>query len=127
MQKHGSWALLWAKRSVAWHQHVLRSENRGHILAKLLRWHDAEWLRLQCSRFVSSSSREFVIPRNSLIAGNTGTRVLACRPQKRFEEGVELAKQVIQQSRQAENSSNILGLHSVFQRASSYIKDLFAG
>ena len=58
-------------------------------------WHDENWLREQRSKFVCSSTRNpFTIVRNSLRAGNTGTRIQSGRPQPRFQESLELARAI---------------------------------
>ena len=125
--KHGSWSVLWAKRCHAWWKHVCRAEARKNLLSKLLRWHDASWLREQRALFVNNTLSEFVQPRNSLRAGNTGTRVVATRPQPRFEESIELAKLVLESSRQSERSNNLVSLTTILQRCNGFLRTIWNG
>ena len=61
-----------------------------HPCSAVLNFHDESWLQMQRSRFSNS--------RNSLFAGQTGTRSVGGRPQQRFEAGVILAKSLKQQN-----------------------------
>jgi hypothetical protein len=119
VEKHGSWAIMWAKRLVAWNDHVLRSARHGCLLGKLVSWHSAQWLQQQRSNFVISNPQVFRATRNSVWAGRTGTRCYGSKPQKRFHDGVELARQVVNQSRVSASNSHALSLYTVFQRAAS--------
>ncbi len=118
-----SWATLWAKRSVEWHDHLSRKSDTNDVLGLLFKWHNLTWLREQRSRFVNVNSRNaYTLQRNTIFAGNTGTRLLGVRPQPRFEEGVDLARQALKSDRKSLSSSNVLSLHSVLQQATTLIR-----
>ncbi len=76
------------------------------------------------SHYVSSNSSDND-PRCSLVAGRTGTRVLGGRPQTRWLQGVDVAKQILKESRVSKSSSHALDLGNVFGRAALYIRTLF--
>ena len=122
MNKHGSWALLWSKRILAWSKHLDRAVARESVLGRLLRWHGAEWLRGERANYVSSDSRDYTNVRNSVFAGRTGTRAVSTRPQVRWDDGLELAIAVREQDRRQRNSSHSLSMYSVFARAVSYVR-----
>jgi len=92
--KIGRWSLLWAAKVVDWHAHVTRSEQYGSMTAKLVKYHDAQWLfhKRACwvAEHASSSSRV------TAVAGRTGTRLNIGQPQTRWEEGLALARSVMQ-------------------------------
>ena len=98
--KAGFWSTVWAGRVIGWFDHVHRSEARNHMCAKLLRHHDAAWLRSRRAAFSNV--------RNTLFAGQTGTRAVGGKPQPRWEEGVLLAKSFC-----AERSLDVHGKHSL--------------
>ncbi len=98
-----------------------RAQNRNDILGLLVFWHGQDWLQQQRANFVSSGLNS----RNSLAAGNTGARVLAQRPQKRFLEGIELASAVLNESRQAMQNSDALGLEGVIRTAALCVRGYF--
>ncbi len=77
--------------------------------------------------FVNNTLSEFVQPRCSLRAGNTGTRVLATRPQPRFEESIELAKLDLASSRQSERSRNLVSLTTILQRCNGILRSMWDG
>ena len=83
----GLWSTVWAKRVVAWQAHLHRAEHFYHPCSRILHFHGLEWLEQQRSFFLNS--------RNTLWAGQTGTRVQRGRPQVRWESGCELAKLVL--------------------------------
>ena len=83
----GLWSTVWAKRVVAWQAHLHRAEHFNHPCSRILQFHGLEWLEQQRSFFLNS--------RNTLWAGQTGTRVQRGRPQVRWESGCELAKLVL--------------------------------
>ena len=121
--KAGSWACVWARRLQKWHAHCLRQNT---VLKSLLEWHDVAWLRERRSNYVTSNVRNILgISRNSLFAGNTGTRIVGGRPEPRLQESLELAGEIVRASRKAERSNNLLTLHTVLQRASSTLRGMF--
>ncbi len=128
--KAGSWASVWAQRCIDWDAHVRRSAARDTTLAKLWTWHDQRWLQEQRSRFVASTSmfaaNVLNNPRNNIWAGNTGTRARALRPQPRFCESLNLAREVVSHKRESRSSQHVLSIHTILQRASAQIRGLFS-
>ena len=90
----GLWSTSWAKRVVSWHDHVVRSECRDAINSKILKYHDNEWLLHKRSQWIATNG----INSNCItaFAGRTGTRLNSGHPQPRWEEGVALARWVVQ-------------------------------
>ena len=87
----GRWSIIWANRFLNWHKHVMRS---NLFSRKLIEYRDAQWLIAQRMRFVSRNRS--ATSRNRPHAGRTGTRGgLGGKPQPRWQEGVALAKQVL--------------------------------
>ena len=70
------------------------------MCSKLLNYHDAAWLRSRRAAFSNV--------RNTLFAGQTGTRAAGGKPQPRWEEGVLLAKSFC-----TERSLDVHGKHSL--------------
>ncbi len=84
---------------IKWHDHVKRSVSGNHVCGNMYEYHDSNWLQSVRSRFVSASFGA----RNSMTAGASGTRLLAQRPQVRFEDGVTIAKAIVEQNEQSQS------------------------
>ena len=80
----GLWSLSWAGSCVSWNAHVTRQHDDRAWSHHLLGYHDLEWLASQ--RHAMSARR-----RGSRI----GTRVVLGKPQRRWQEGPELATTLI--------------------------------
>ncbi len=61
----------------------------------MIAFHDSGWLQQQRSRFVYSWSNLHTVARNSVLAGNTGTRAEGGRPMPKWKEGCDVAQQLI--------------------------------
>ena len=97
--KIGLWSLCWASRVQQWHEHVLRSACHNSINARLIRYHDAQWLLHKRAEWISE--HESSSSRVTTVAGRTGTRLNIGQPQIRWEEGLALAKEVQHNTRDA--------------------------
>ena len=81
---------------------------------KLIEYRDAQWLIDQRMRFVSRNRS--ATSRNRPHAGRTGTRGgLGGRPQPRWQEGVALAKQVLNVSADDSENNSFLNVGSQIQ------------
>jgi len=113
---HGRWSLVWAQRCMSWEQHLNRAATRARHLwcADLLRWHDSAWLRQRRALFAISDS---AFPRyRGLDGGNTGTRRLAVRPQKRYEDGLQLCHRIHDCVDADLLGANSISTHTLFDR-----------
>ena len=110
----GNWSILWAKRVLAWHKHVQREESRGTINSMLLEFHNDEWLWHRRAAFVPENGSQST--RLSVIAGRTGTRASSGPRQPRWEQGVSLAKQVLQTRETHARNTNPLSIANRFLR-----------
>ena len=90
----------------------------GSFVRNSLRYRDANWLQSQRSSRVAGLVR-------TLMAGNTGTRLNIGKPQIRWEQGVELARELDKQRKMSIRGSNVLSLHTRWQNAMSGIRDLW--
>ena len=81
LRTNGRWSLMWAKRLKDWHAHLLRVGNSRTWGAILLPFRSAEFLRAQ--RLANHS-----LP----SGGRTRTRAAPGPVQKRWEESLELAR-----------------------------------
>ncbi len=59
----------------------------------MIQYHDSSWLLQKRAEFVASHASSS--SRVSAVAGRTGTRLNGLRPQRRWEEGVALAKETL--------------------------------
>ena len=91
-QQSGFWSSLWCQRVINWDEHVRRGPKYQHVCAPLIAYKDSEWLLHQRSKYVASNRASV---RNTLVAGRTGTRCNIGRPQTRWEQGVALAREVL--------------------------------
>ena len=107
-------------RQVAWHEHVMRHEG---VLKKLLLFHNSDWLQAQRSRFVPESGS--ATTRNSVLAGRTGTRAHARKPQPRWDEGIRLAQAFLGSRRGALNSGHALSVSSRIRNAINDVYQFF--
>ena len=89
----------------------------------LITWHDSQWLLHQRSQWVAENSTD---PRNSLVAGRTGTRLNNGRPQTRWEERLVVAKAVLEGRSLAERGSNALSIGTIVREAVTAARALFA-
>ena len=80
----GLWSLSWAGSCVSWNAHVTRRHDDRAWSHHLLCYHDLEWLAAQ--RHAMSAGRG---------GSRTGTRVRQGKPQRRWQEGVELAATLV--------------------------------
>ena len=103
------WSTLWARRVIKWDEHVQRGVRHKHVVARFLNFQDANWLQRRRSEWVSADTPE-VHGRNSLTAGQTGTRLNVGRPQVRWDVGVVVAR---------ESVASALGLHKVIRPGAS--------
>ena len=79
----GKWSLMWADRLLRWNDHLMCERNSWSWAAKLLVAQDSAWVRLQRAQFVCAA--------RTLLAGATGTRIIAARPRPRWDESVDVA------------------------------------
>ena len=74
------------------YEHVERSGRYNAINARLLKYHNQQWLLFQRSAWLAQNQSS--VSRVTAIAGRTGTRLNIGQPQTRWEEGLALAKTV---------------------------------
>ena len=116
----GFWSEAWARRTISWHEHVMRHPG---ILKDLLLWHNSDWLQAMRAHFVAQNGSEYT--RNSFLAGRTGTRADGGRPQPRWDEGITLARAFLNSRSQSINGSNALSVTSRIREAVSQIYEFF--
>ena len=80
----GRWSSKWAQGVVNWSEHVERRHDPKAWSHTALGWHDSQWLHFR--RLIESSIGE----------SRTRTRCIRGAPQRRWEEGLQLARQVVQ-------------------------------
>ena len=81
----GRWSHVWARRVVAWHDHLNRSRNAATLVARTFHWHGALWLRTQRLEHGTSA-----------LAGRTRTRIPVSMPvHTRWEESVRDAESTV--------------------------------
>ena len=118
--KIGWWSSVWAKRVINWHEHVLRSTK--HIHSGILNYQEQNWLIARrlfwCTQNGSTSSRL------SPFGGRTDTRICAGRPQQRWEQGVALARQLVELD-PAQNS-RIRGVGTRIREAKRFLNQFFS-
>ena len=83
--KLGRWSHVWARRVVAWHDHLNRLRNAHTLVARVFHWHGAAWLRERRLEHGSIAT-----------AGRTRTRLPFSMPvHQRWEEGVAVAEALV--------------------------------
>ena len=92
----GFWSEAWARRTVSWHEHVMRTTG---IMRSLVMFRNSDWLEAQRSQFVVETGSS--ASRNSLTAGRTGTRCNIGKPQMRWQAGIALARGFLDSRRNA--------------------------
>ena len=110
----GFWSLLWCDRVDKWNQHIHRGAAYGHMCATLIEYNNSDWLMHMRSFWVPSQSDSFGY---SLTGGRTGTRCSSGRPQPRWEEGIALAKAVVQAGAMSQKGSNSLSVGTRIREA----------
>ena len=83
----GFWSEAWARRTVSWHEHVMRTTG---VMRSLVMFKNSDWLEAQRSHFVVETGSS--ASRNSLTAGRTGTRCNIGKPQMRWQACIALAR-----------------------------------
>ena len=119
------WSIDWPERIISWHEHVLRSSKTNSINSKLISFHDSEWLLHKRSQWVAS--RLSNSNRISALAGRTGTRLNIGQPQPRWDEGVALAREVLQSRSVALKGAQPLGIGSRIRNAVSSLREFMNG
>ena len=110
----GFWSLLWCDRVVKWNQHIHRGASCGHMCATLIDYNNSDWLMHMRSFWVPSHGDSSGY---SLTGGRTGTRCSNGRPQPRWEEGITLAKAVVQSREMSNKGSNALSVGTRIREA----------
>ena len=119
--EQGTWSNVWCNRVTKWDAHIRRSTaERGydHLCSDLLQYHDSRWLLMQRSNFVTEAASA-VMPRNSLAAGRTGTRLNIGRPQPRWGDGVILAQNILNSRTTAVRGNNAVTVGTVIRETVS--------
>ena len=119
----GFWSAEWMKRSLSWHEHVVRGNSYDYPLFNLFSYHDKNWLIQNRLRFVPSDGTPF--SRNTPRAGRLGTRAIGSRPKPRWEEGIDLIKELGKHANSTPNSESV-SIGTRIQRAHSYLIEFFA-
>ena len=119
-RKVGLWSSIWCKRVCEWDSHVERSADRNTIISKVRAWRGEQWLIERRLEYVSNSVTG---GRNRPDRGRLGTRVLGGKPQPRWHEGVNLAKQMNEIN--SVHSNSRLSVGSRIQMAHSYLMSFF--
>lgn len=91
----GLWSIRTAKRITAWEDHLGRAANADSWAAHLLRSRGRQWLQEQ--RMLHSSL--------NLQSGRTGTRLLPGKPQTRWHDGAQCARECAASAETAVNAS----------------------
>ena len=94
VSKIGFWSEAWARRTISWHEHVMRTTG---VMRSLVELRNSDWLEAQRAQFVVQTGSS--ASRNSLTAGRTGTRCNIDRPQMRWLAGINLAKGFLESRR----------------------------
>ena len=123
--KIGFWSIEWAKRVVSWHEHVQRSSKHNSIICKLVNYHNNDWLLQKRSQWVASSGGSS--SRVTALAGRTGTRLNIGQPQTRWDEGVALARSVLQSRDITIKGRQPLAIGSRIRNAISTMREFFDG
>ena len=116
----GLWSLMWCKRVLSWRDHVLRGVHHGHLCGSLLKFHDSTWLQQKRAEWVSTLG---ISSRNTLAAGRTGTRILATRPQVRWEDGCNVAKSTLEARDTSIKGKNSLSIGSRIREVIQNVRD----
>ena len=98
-------------------EHIERSSRYGHVAGRLSKVMNAQWRQDRRAQFVNV--------RNSLLAGNLGTRAAGGKPQQRWDDGVTLAKATLDQCPDRLRSSRKLSMSTRIRRASEFIRNSF--
>ena len=88
VRKEGRWSHRWCNLLLTWQDHILRDRNKDDLPGPIYRVQDSLWLQAQRLPFVSAT--------RSLLAGGTGTRLLAEAPKARWEESTDRALDFVQ-------------------------------
>ena len=89
-----------------------------HVCYHLANFKDAQWLMHERAKFVSTVSTDC---RNSCLAGRTGTRLNVGRSQPRWQEGISLAEEVLNNRNIALKGQNALTIGSRIRNALLHI------
>jgi len=82
--QHGNWSRIWGKKVLDWNAHLQRERNQRSWAAKILHYHDADWLQNQ--RAIHAVGQY-----SSLTAGRTCTRAQRGIVHRRWHDGVSVA------------------------------------
>ena len=100
--------------------HVKRGLIHNHTCAQILAYKDSQWILHRRSEWVPENSGSN--SRNSILAGRTGTRLNIGRPQQRWDQGVLLAKTVLEGRTMNLNQKNALTIGTQIRNALQQIR-----
>ena len=83
-REYGRWSHTWGRLVTSWDEHLKRPLNQHSWAAKMLKYHDAEWLQEQRRLHAVGEC-------SSLMAGRTGMRPQSGIVHRRWHDGVALA------------------------------------
>ena len=88
---------MWYERAVAWDEHLQRHPES--FVSALRGWRGKEWLIEKRQSLLPLLPRTFN-SRLSSLAGVTGTRCVATKPQRRWHDGIDYATELFGQGRE---------------------------